>query len=126
MFLILRLNVCSYWMYDKMNDNNANILNNFKLINKDEIIDFINSHNGLLELIEKAFPLVRKYFPNYSYCLLYSTDPEIVNLEHLMLFINGNEEIYDEDSMKLQMLEREIRDLEVSDSEVKPLLLVDV
>ena len=109
-----------------LNDNKGCVLNNFKLINKDEIIDFISSHNGLLELIEKAFPLVRKYFPNYSYCLLYSIDPEIVNLEHLMLFINGNEEIYDEDSMKLQMLEREIRDLEVSDSDVKHLFLVDV
>ncbi len=109
-----------------LNDNKGCVLNNFKLINKEEIIDFIKNHNGLLELIEKAFPLVRKYFPNYSYCLLYSIDPEIVNLEHLMLFINGNEEIYDEDSMKLQMLERELRDLKVSDSKVKPLLLVDV
>lgn len=109
-----------------LNDNKGCVLDNFKLINRDKIIDFIRSHNGLLELLEKSYPLVMKYFPNYSYCLLYSIDPEILNLEHLMLFINGNENIYDDDCLKLKRLEREIDELKVSNCNVKPLLLVDV
>ena len=109
-----------------LKDNKGCVLENFNLINPDEIVDFIKSHNGLLELIEKAYPLIKEYFPKYSYCLLYSPDPEILNLEHLMLFINGNEEVYDEDCMKLRELERDIDNLKVSNCNVKPLLLVDV
>ena len=111
---------------DILKDNKGCVLDNFKLINSDEIIDFIRSHNGLLELIEKAYPLLKSYFPKYSYCLLYSIDPEIVNLEHLMLFINGDEEVYDDDCLKLRDLERDIEELKVSNCNVKPLLLVDV
>ena len=102
------------------------ILDNFKLINRDDIIDFIAKHIGLLELIEKSYPLLEKYFPKYSYFLLYSIDPEIINLEHLILFIDGNEEAYDEDCLKLRNLEKEIEDLKISNCGVKPLLLVDV
>ena len=102
------------------------VLDNFNLVNRDEIIDFINSHNGLLELIEKAYPLLKSYFPKYSYCLLYSIDPEIINLEHIMLFINGDEKVYDEDCLRLKELENEIEKLKVSNCNVKPLLLVDI
>ena len=107
-------------------NNKGCVLDNFKLINRDEIINFISSHNGLLELIEKAYPLLKSYFPKYSYCLLYSIDPEIVNLEHIMLFINGDEKIYDEDCLRLKELENEIEKLKVSNCNVKPLLLVDI
>ncbi|MBQ2961610.1 hypothetical protein [Methanobrevibacter sp.] len=109
-----------------LEDNKGCVLDNFKLVNRDEIINFIDEHNGLLELIEKSYPLVRKYFPKYSYCLLYSIDPEILNLEHLMLFINGDEDFYDEDCLRLRDLEKEIDDLKVSNCNVKPLLLVDI
>ena len=94
--------------------------------NKGCVLDNFNSHNGLLELIEKAYPLLKIYFPKYSYCLLYSIDPEIVNLEHIMLFINGNEKVYDEDCLRLKELENEIEKLKVSNCNVKPLLLVDI
>jgi hypothetical protein len=108
-------------------DNNKGcVLENFKLVNRNEIIDFIKTNNGLLELIEKSYPLLEKYFPKYSYCLLYSIDPEILNLEHLMLFINGDEKFYDEDCLKLKDLERGIEKLKISNCNVKPLLLVDV
>ena len=102
------------------------VLDNFKLINPEEIINFIKSHHGLLELIEKTYPLLKNYFPKYSYCLLHSIDPEIVNLEHLMLFINGNDELYNEDCLKLKELEREIYDLKISNCKIKHLLLLDV
>ena len=106
--------------------NEGCVLDNFKLINPEEIMDFIRSNNGLLELIEKTYPLLKNYFPKYSYCLLHSIDPEIVNLEHLMLFINGNEELYNEDCLKLKELEREIYDLKISNCKIKHLLLLDV
>ena len=49
------------------------ILDNFKLINQKEIIDFIRSNTGLLELIEKVYPLLESYFPDYFYSLSYAT-----------------------------------------------------
>ena len=113
-------------MYDKMNDNNSYILDNFKLINRDEIIDFIKVHKGLLELLEKVYPLLKSYFPDYSYSLLYAPDPEIVSIEDLMLFINGDIKDYEYNRNKLYDLEREIDDLKVSNCKIKRLLLVEV
>lgn len=55
------------------NDDDC-ILNKFNLINPKEIINFIHRNNGLLELIEKVYPLLKSYFPNNSYSLLYSPD----------------------------------------------------
>lgn len=109
-----------------LNDNKGCVLNNFKLINKEEIIDFIKNHNGLLELLEKVYPLLKSYFPDYSYSLLYAPDPEIVSIEDLMLFINGDIKDYEFNRNKLYDLEKEIDDLKVSDSNVKRLLLLDV
>ncbi|MBE6511534.1 MAG: hypothetical protein E7Z75_00075 [Methanobrevibacter olleyae] len=102
------------------------ILNNFKLINQKEIIDFIRSNTGLLELIEKVYPLLKFYFPNYSYSLLYAPDPEIAAIEDLMLLINADIKDYEYNKNKLYDLEREIDDLEISDCKVKRLLLLDV
>ena len=43
-----------------------------------------------------------------------------------MLFINGDEKVYDEDCLRLKELENEIEKLKVSNCNVKPLLLVDI
>ena len=42
-----------------------------------------------------------------------------------MLFINGDEKVYDEDCLRLKELENEIEKLKVN-CNVKPLLLVDI
>ena len=91
------------------------ILDNFKLINQKEIIDFIRSNTGLLELIEKVYPLLE-----------YATDPEIKDLEDLMLCIHGDEKEFKSNRQKLHDLEREIDGLKVSNCKVKRLLLVEV
>ena len=102
------------------------ILDNFKLINQKEIIDFIRSNTGLLELIEKVYPLLESYFPDYFYSLSYATDPEIKDLEDLMLCIHGDEKEFKSNSQMLHDLEREIDGLKVSNCKVKRLLLVEV
>lgn len=112
-------------MYDKMSDSCC-ILDNFNLINRDEIIDFIKVHKGLLELLEKVYPLVKSYFPDYFYSLSYASDPEIIGLEDLMLCIHGEEKEFKNNRKKLHDLEREIDDLKVSNCKIKRLLLVEV
>ena len=102
------------------------VLNNFKLINPEEIVGFIRSNNGLLELLEKVFPLLVSYFPNYSYSLSYAQDPEIKRFEDLILCIHGDEKEFMHNRKKLSYLENDIESLKVSNCKVKRLLLVDV
>ena len=102
------------------------VLNNFKLINLEEIIDFIHSNSGLLELIETVYPLLKSYFPDCSFSLLYAPDPEIKDFEDLMLFIKTDEKEYKNSRKKLYDLEREIDNLKVSNCNIKRLLLLDV
>lgn len=111
---------------DILKDNKVCVLDNFKLINRDEIINFINRNNGLLELLEKVYPLVKSYFPDYSYSLLYAPDPEISTIEDLMLFINADIKDYEFNRKILYNLERDIDNLEISNCKVKRLLLLDV
>lgn len=109
-----------------LEDKKGGVLDNFKLINPEEIINFIRSNDGLLELLEKVYPLVKSYFPDYFYSLSYAADPEIKGLEDLMLCIHGDEKEFKNNRKKLQELEREIDDLKVSNCKVKRLLLVEV
>ena len=107
-------------------ENNDCVLDNFKLINPEEIIVFIRKNSGLLELLEKVYPLVKSYFPNYCYSLSYALDPEIKSFEDLMLCIHGDEKEFKNNRKKLSNLERDIEDLKVSNCKVKNLLLVEV
>lgn len=102
------------------------ILENFNLINRDEIIEFIHRNNGLLELLESVYPLLKSFFPDCSYLLYYAPDPEIKSFEDLMLFIKGDENEYDNNCKKLYDLKRQIDDLKVSNCKVKRLLLVEM
>lgn len=102
------------------------VLDNFKLINLDEIIKFISYNNGLLELLEKVYPLLKYYFPDCSYLLYYAPDPEIKDFEDLMLFIKGDENEYKNNRKKVFDLKREIDVLKVSNCKVKRLLLIEV
>lgn len=110
-----------------LKDNKGCVLENFKLKNRDEIIDFINKHNGLLELIEKVYPLVRKYFPTYSLSLKFYEDPESYDLDCICLDIYGNFNIFEKDYYTLNhLLENDIDELIVSKPESKLYLSVDL
>lgn len=103
------------------------VLNNFKLVNPEEIQNFINSHNGLLELIEKSYPLVKKYFPNYPLSLEFYEDPESYGLDCICLYIYGNYDIFEKDYFTLNnFLEKDIDELEISKNEAKIFLSVDL
>lgn len=107
--------------------NKGCVLDNFKLINRDEIIDFINEHNGLLELIEKSYPLVRKYFPNYSLSLEYYEDPESYGLDRIILYIYGNFNLFKKDFYTLnKLLESDIDKLNIANPESKILFSLDL
>ena len=103
-----------------------NTLTQFNIINKKEIMIFICEHLGLIELIDKVIPIIKKYFPDYSFSLEFSPDPEIPNLNHLILYVNGDEDSFDDDWEELKNINRDIRSLELYDNSVKRLFSVDL
>ena len=107
-------------------NSKESVLDNFYLFNSEEISNFINSNNGLLELLESVYHLLESYFPNCTYSLHYAQDPEIIGLEDLMLFIKVDEKEFKNYRNKLHDLEREIDDLKISNPKVKRLLLVEL
>lgn len=110
-----------------LEENKGCVLENFKLVNPEEIIDFIRSHNGLLELIEKVYPLIRKYFPNYSLSLEFYEDPESYNLDCICLYIYGNYNLFEKDFYTLnKLLESDIEELKISESQSKNYLCIDL
>lgn len=118
-FLLIQENV--------LDDNKGCVLDNFKLVNRDEIINFIDEHSGLLELIEKSYPLVRKYFPNYLLSLEYYEDPESYGLDCICLDIYGNYNIFEKDFYTLNnLLENDIDELKISQPESKLFLSLDL
>lgn len=107
--------------------NEGCVLDNFKLINPEEIINFIKSHNGLLELIEKAYPLVKNYFPNYPLSLEFYEDPESDGLDCICLYIYGNYDLFEKDFYTLnKILESDIEALNVFKPNSKRYLCIDL
>ena len=44
------------------NSSDFNVLNGYELINTEDILKFILKHDGLIELLNKVNPLIKKYF----------------------------------------------------------------
>ena len=95
-----------------------NTLKDVKLVNKKEIVEFITNHASVIELIDEAIPIVRKYFPQYDYELEFSPDYEDSDLDSLVLNIMVDRHNYkasDEDWETLDKMEDEIIQLESYD-----------
>lgn len=103
-----------------------NTLSNFELLNKDEIINFIVKHMGLIELIEKVTIIISDYFPNNSFALEFDKDPEIPNFNKIVMYVKGEDETFDKDWKKVKKVNKEIRTLSLYDDSVKNLLFIDL
>ena len=103
-----------------------NTLSNYDLINEEEIINFIVKNIGLMELIEKATPIIKNHFPNNSFALEFDKDPEIPNFNKIVMYVKGEEESFDEDWEKVKKVNKEIKTLSLYDDDVKNLLSVDL
>ena len=103
-----------------------NTLSNFELHNKDEIINFIVKHVGLIELIEKVTLIISDYFPNNSFALEFDKDPEIPNFNKIVMYVKGEDETFDNDWEEVKKVNKEIRTLTLYDDSVKNLLFVDL
>ncbi len=91
-----------------------------------EIINFIIKNIGLMELIEKITPIIKKHFPDNSLALEFERDPEIPSFNKLAIYVKGNDESFDEDWEELKKVNKEIRTLSLYDDSVKSLLSLDL
>ena len=103
-----------------------NTLSNFDLINEEEIINFIVKNIGLMELIEKATPIIKNHFPHNSFALEFDKDPEIPNFNKIVMYVKDEEESFDEDWEEVKKVNKEIKTLSLYDDDVKNLLSVDL
>ena len=103
-----------------------NTLGNFELLNEKEIINFIIKNMGLIELIEKTTPIIKKHFPTNSFALEFDKDPEIPSFNKLLIYIKGNDETFEKDWEEIKLVNKEIRVLSLYDESVKNLLTIDL
>ena len=70
--------------------SSENLINNYTLVNPNEIYEFIKNKKGLYEFIIEVSSLVKIYFPNAKIYLEFNRDPEIHSLDSLFAFVyNG-------------------------------------
>ena len=108
------------------NSSDFNVLNGYDLINTEDILKFILKHDGLIELLNKVNPLIKKYFSNYNHSMEFIQDPEFESLNQLLIYVSNDDSNFDNDWKLLGQLKTEIRSLNLSNNEIKRFLEVDL
>lgn len=100
--------------------------NNYSLINKEEIINFINYKPLLTELIKELTVIIRKNFEKNELSMEFIQDPEITDLKYLNIYIHSSEESFNKDWNTLKIINQDIRQLTLLDNSIKKDILVDL
>ena len=81
------------------------------LVNKEDIMEFIDKNNGFNEFFKKITPIIRKMYPDNELYLEFLVDPEIeeFNQISLMIKLEKNEDNLDADLDKDHKLNFKIR-----------------
>ena len=109
--------------FDKKFDE---LYEDFLVFNNAELKKFIKSNDDLLLLIDKIYPLLNKYFPDFVFILDFNQDPEFESLNQVEIFIHIAESGYDENWNKLKLLNNEIDGLNEFPYSIKRLISVDL
>ena len=100
--------------------------NNYSLINKEEIINFISYKPLLTELIKELTVIIRKSFEKNELSMEFIQDPEITDLKYLNIYIHSSEESFNKDWNTLKIINQDIRQLKLLDNSIKKCILVDL
>ena len=103
-----------------------NILSNFEIDNKEEIINFIIKNIGLMEYMEKVTPIINTHFPEDNFRLEFEKDPEIPNFNKIVIYIKREDESFDADWKEIKNVNEEIKKISINDDSLKNLLFVDL
>ena len=112
--------------YDSFEFKFNDLSDSFKLINPNEIYDFILLNDDLFDYLDRITYLLHEYFYERKYYLEFSLDPEISNLSQLVLYVESNEVSFDEDWDLLRNLNKKIIRIDEFPSTLKRLVSVDL
>ena len=103
-----------------------NILSNFEIDNKEEIINFIIKNIGIKEYMEKVTQIINTHFPEDNFRLEFEKDPEIPNFNKIVIYIKREDESFDADWKEIKNVNEESKKISINDDSLKNLLVVDL
>ena len=68
---------------------------NYIFESREDSYNFIKEYSGILLIIDEYTPCLKKYFPNGIFKLVLNTDPEIITWKKLIIYVNVDQETYD-------------------------------
>ena len=113
-------------------DNSSNYptiiktLKPYKLLNENEIKDFILKNLDIIQLINEVTGLLKKYNPHYNYCMEFNIDPEIEDFNQIVIYVKVPKNSFNEEWDKLKSINKKIRTLKLYNEDIKRFLSIDL
>lgn len=119
--------------YLNIDSNNNTLLNfqhflsnNYNLINKKEIIDFITIKPLLLDFIKNVTDIIKQEFSNNKLSMEFIQDPEIVEFRYIVIYIHSKDSSFNEDWETLNKINKLINKMDLLNNSMKKYILVDL
>lgn len=113
-------------------DNSSNYptiiktLKPYKLLNENEIKDFILKNLDIIQLINEVTELLKKYYPYYNYCMEFNIDSEIEEFNQIVIYVQVPNDLFNEEWSKLKSINKKIRNLKLYNDDIKQFLSIDL
>ncbi|WP_040682516.1 hypothetical protein [Methanobrevibacter boviskoreani] len=113
-------------------DNSSNYptiiktLKPYKLLNENEIKDFILKNLDIIQLINEVTELLKKYYPYYNYCMEFNIDSEIEEFNQIVIYVQVPNDLFNEEWGKLKSINKKIRNLKLYNDDIKQFLSIDL
>ncbi|MBQ8016860.1 MAG: hypothetical protein IJ258_02015 [Methanobrevibacter sp.] len=89
-----------------------------------DVKGFIRKHENILPFIHELTPLINKYFPNHRKLIEFCKDPEFLDLDFIMIYVECND--YDKDRITLDKFEDEPLYMSKFSKKINGLVCVDL
>ena len=109
-----------------LDKNIEDLLKNYEIHKPQEVKEFFEANNELVQYISSITPLIDKHFPGYKKCLTFCQDPEFGELDDISIYIHSIKSQFDTDWKKLDELEKELFYLDGFSNQTKGLISVDL
>lgn len=109
-----------------LDKNIEDLSKNYEIHKPQEVKEFFEDYDELVQYISSITPLIDKHFPDYKKCLTFCQDPEFEELDDITIYIHSFKSQFDTDWKKLDELEKELFYLDGFSNQTKGLISVDL
>lgn len=109
-----------------LDKNIEDLSKNYEIHKPQEVKEFFEDYDELVQYISSITPLIDKHFPDYMKCLTFCQDPEFEELDDITIYIHSFKSQFDTDWKKLDELEKELFYLDGFSNQTKGLISVDL